>query len=133
MIIHNLRSTKRVLTDLSMKICTTTVQLSGSMTDVSLSGCQLELEQQKKGLNEGEEIVIEVAENEQETIRVKARICNVKPSDDGTALGCQFLNEQETEIEKIVHMALIWQNNNYLNLASLINLRYTLSYFAKIA
>ncbi len=107
MVIHNLRSTKRVLTDLPMKICTTPDHLSGTLTDVSLAGCQLELEQQKKGLDEGEEIVIEVAENEQETIRVKARICNVKPSDDGTALGCQFLNEQETEIEKIVHMALM--------------------------
>ena len=108
MVIHNLRSTKRVLTDLTANIALGDNQWQVKITDVSLSGCHIEVsEGGKDELTEGEQIEIVIEATEQENLTIKARVCNVKLFENGVEFGCQFLGEQDNTIEKIVHTALL--------------------------
>ncbi|MCL1067066.1 flagellar brake protein [Shewanella olleyana] len=108
MVIHNLRSTKRVLTELDAIVKARDQPLQAMLTDVSLTGCHLEASGGAEDeLIEGETINITVNGEDEAQISLEARICNAKVSDQGVELGCQFISEQEAQIEKIVHLALL--------------------------
>ncbi|GIU52109.1 MULTISPECIES: PilZ domain-containing protein [Shewanella] len=106
-IIHNLRSTKRVLTELTASIKVKEDSWHAKLTDVSLTGCHIEAcKEEQDALVEGETITISIEVDENQ-ISLKARICNAKASEEGLKLGCQFISDQDELVEKIVRMALL--------------------------
>ncbi|MDO6610144.1 PilZ domain-containing protein [Shewanella sp. 1_MG-2023] len=108
MIIHNLRSTKRVLTELTASIKIKEESWGAQLTDVSLTGCHVEVsEGGQDELVEGETINIYVDGDDEPQISLIARICNAKTSEEGIKLGCQFISEQDKQVEKLVHIALL--------------------------
>ena len=108
MIIHNLRSTKRVLTELPVIVKVTEQPWQAQLTDVSLSGCHVEASQGGEGdFVEGETINISVDVDDDIGVSLNARICNIKPFDKGVKFGCQFISAQDEQIEKLVHRALL--------------------------
>ncbi|QIR15632.1 flagellar brake domain-containing protein [Shewanella aestuarii] len=111
MVIHKLRSAKRVLTELPCTIKFEDQELAATMTDVSLSGCHINIIDGGIGLLETSSIVtitMNADENNKNTLlSVTCKICNLKPYFRGVEFGGEFDSNQTSTIESIIHMALL--------------------------
>ena len=110
MVIHNLRSTKRVLTELNCTISTNGKEYQAIMTDVSLSGCHINLAQGGvDSITEDMIVSAKFCENDQEeaTLTLSCKVCNLKPFKQGVEFGVEFAAEQSSTIESIIRLALL--------------------------
>ncbi|UJF22800.1 PilZ domain-containing protein [Shewanella sp. OMA3-2] len=110
MMIHNLRSTKRVLTALACSVIVNGKEYEAVMTDVSLSGCHISLAM--GGADSiTEDIIISVKfcehDDEEATLTVSCKVCNLKPFKQGVEFGVEFEAEQSASIESIIRLALL--------------------------
>ncbi|MEZ9540030.1 PilZ domain-containing protein [Shewanella sp. 10N.286.51.B8] len=112
MVIHNLRSAKRVLTELPCKVTFKDQQLEATMTDVRLSDCHINI------INGGLDtlaasstITVTINDDDNEDkeacLSVTCKICNLKPFVRGVEFGGEFEADQASIIESIIHMALL--------------------------
>ena len=109
MVIHNLRSTKRVLTELACTVSTNGQEYEAVMTDVSLSGCHINLANGgTDNITEDTLVTAKFCENDAEepTLTLSCKVCNLKPFKQGVEFGVAFAAEQDPTIESIIRLAL---------------------------
>lgn len=115
MVIHNLRATKRVQTELATKVTILSndnEDFSAVMTDISLTGCHIATSEGGFGdLEEDMIISLAVDTTDEAPLEVNAKVCNLKSLDAGVEFGCQFEAEQDIAIQKMLHMALLSENS----------------------
>ncbi|WP_394129429.1 flagellar brake protein [Shewanella maritima] len=106
--VHNLRATKRVLTELPTTVSLEPQQWSALMSDISLMGCHLIVNKcSDEDIEEGAKITITVKDNDENNISITAVVCNKKSKGTNIEFGCQFTEQQDDKIEKMIHMALL--------------------------
>lgn len=107
MIVHNLRSTKRIQTEIPAKITLDKKQWSALMTDFSLTGCHMHVLQGGYNyIKEDQKINIVLDNKDESELALEAIVCNVKRVAKGIKFGCKFAEEQGDKVQKILYLVL---------------------------
>lgn len=102
--LQNLRNSIRIDTEIKSKIHISNEYWQTTMTDLSINGCQLIIDN-------GEELVLVKDKNvtivinnfdDQEDLNFIATICNIKHQPTGVSLGVKFTAESKDAVEKLL-------------------------------
>ncbi len=107
--LQNLRSSMRIETYIKAKIKVKEEYWSSVISDISVTGCQLMV-------NNGEQLTLSAEQKMEVTIedfqglknlKLEAEICNSKMQADGISLGVKFSDSSKIEVTKLLQQAVI--------------------------
>jgi len=102
--LQNLRSSLRIDTDIEAKVEVEGEYWKTAITDISISGCQLFVNNGEKLVLANEkdvEVVIEDFEGSS-NLKMMASVCNVKQLPNGVSLGIKFKEESSPQVKKLL-------------------------------
>jgi len=102
--LQQLRASLRIDTDISAKLNIANEYWASHITDISISGCQLSVDNgDSLALVKDKDIEIVVEDlDEISNIKIKANICSVKPSYKGVTIGVKFVEGTKEATEKLL-------------------------------
>jgi c-di-GMP-binding flagellar brake protein YcgR len=110
--LQNLRSSMRIETYIKAKIKVKDEYWSSVISDISVTGCQLMVNNGEKltlAVDSSVEVIIEDFQGLSNT-RISAEICNNKLHADGVSLGVKFSESAKVEVTKLLQQAVISPN-----------------------
>lgn len=102
--IQNLRSSIRIDTHIQAKVKIDEVYWQTTIVNLSISGCQLNIENgEKLVLTEKKELEIIIEDTEGgSNIKLNGTVCNLKQQADGLSFGVKFNTENDKEISQLL-------------------------------
>lgn len=106
--IQALRSAIRIDTEIDAKIRVDKEYWRATITNVSVNGCQLSINDGESLVLADDKIVEIIIENYEglENLKLQAAICNIKQQISGVSFGVKFLPESKTQVKSILHHAV---------------------------
>jgi c-di-GMP-binding flagellar brake protein YcgR len=107
--LQNLRSSMRIETYIKAKVKVKEEYWASVISDISVSGCQILINNGEKLLlteDKPVEIIIEAFQCLQ-NLKLIAEICNIKIQVDGIMLGVKFDDSSKVEVTKLIQQAVI--------------------------
>lgn len=106
--LQSLRSTVRIDTDIDAKIKVKDDYWQASIMNISVSGCQLQVNNgDSLLLNINEDILIVIEDfHGKSNVKLSAKVCNVKPQIDGVAIGVKFNSKENEKVADLLQAAL---------------------------
>lgn len=106
--LHQLRSSVRIDTNILAKVKVDDLYWQTTITDLSISGCHLDISNGEKLVladNKMVEIVVE-GEGGASNIKLPATICNLKKSLDGVSFGVKFSEQNKMQVMELLKTAI---------------------------
>lgn len=106
--LQNLRTSIRIDTDIASKVKMDNEYWQSSITDISVTGCQLLVSNGEKLLLSKEK-QIEITIDDYEglnNINLSADICTMKQLGNGVSLGLRFVDKSKDSVTKLIHHAV---------------------------
>lgn len=110
--IQNLRSSMRIETHIHAKVKIDQDYWQTTITNLSVSGCQLSIENgEKLVLSEKKEIEIIIEDKKGgNNIKLNGSVCNLKQQTDGLSFGVQFNSQCDTQVNQLLLNTIAAQN-----------------------
>ena len=102
--LQTLRSSLRIDTDIEAKVEVEGEYWKTAITDISISGCQLFVNNGEQLVLSNEKEVVVVIEDFEggNNLKMKADVCNVKQLPNGVTLGLKFQDQSKKEVTKLL-------------------------------
>ncbi|NQY88343.1 MAG: flagellar brake protein [Colwellia sp.] len=102
--IQNLRSSIRIETHIHAKVKIDQNYWQATITNLSISGCQLNIENGEKLLLSEKKIIEIIIEDKQggNNIKLNGSVCNLKQQADGLSFGIKFSTQSDKQISQLL-------------------------------
>lgn len=102
--IQNLRSSMRIATHIHAKIKIDKDYWQTTITNLSVSGCQLVIENGEKLVLSEKKVIEIIIEDEQAASNIKlgGEVCNLKQQPDGLSFGIKFNKESDNQVSQLL-------------------------------
>lgn len=103
--IQNLRSSMRIATDIHAKIKIDEDYWKTTITNLSVSGCLIAIENGEKLVLSEKKVIEIIIEDEQQTasnIKLGGEVCNLKQQADGLSFGIKFNKESDDQVSQLL-------------------------------
>ncbi len=106
--LQNLRSSIRIDTKINAKVKINNEYWQATISNLSISGCQLDIINGEKLILSENKTVDIIVENFQgsSNIKLSAAICNLKQQSTGLFFGVQFSSESKQQVSELLHHAI---------------------------
>jgi len=110
--LQSLRSAMRIDTDIIAKIRIAKEYWQATIINISVSGCQVLVNNGESLVMEKDKLVDLVVEDFQDLHNLKffGKICSMKSQANGVCIGIQFENKSKESVIKLLHHAIIIEN-----------------------
>ena len=110
--LQNLRSSVRIETYIKAKVKVKEEYWDSVISDISVSGCQLMINNgEKLTLSDDKPVEITIEDfQELKNLKLEAEICNSKVQSDGILLGVKFDDSSKLQVVKLLQQAVISPN-----------------------
>jgi c-di-GMP-binding flagellar brake protein YcgR len=110
--LQSLRSAMRIDTDIVAKIKIAKEYWQATIIDISVSGCQVLVNNGESLVLEKDKLVELVVEDFQDlrNLKFSGNICSMKSQANGVCIGIQFENKSKEPVIKLLHHAIIIEN-----------------------
>ena len=103
--IQSLRKSIRIETDIIVKVCLDKNFWQGAITDISISGCQLLIENGEVLNMIKDKSISMVIEGYQElnNLTLNGQVCSIKQVSNGVSLGIKYNDDDKEQVVKLLH------------------------------
>jgi hypothetical protein len=106
--LHSLRSSIRIDTEITAKIQIDKEYWQATITNLSISGCQLDINNGESLVLTDDKVINIVIEDFHgvENIKLSAAICNIKQQNQGISFGVKFAAASKQQVTQLLHQAI---------------------------
>lgn len=107
--LQSLRSAMRIDTEIIAKIKITKEYWQATIIDISVSGCQVLVNNGESLVMEKDKLIELVVEDFQDlrNLKFSGKICSIKSQANGVCIGIHFANKSKESVIKLLHHAII--------------------------